>query len=63
MTKNQLLETEATPIEVFHDLLDRKSLAENFVKVINSQNAKVYSINAPWGCWKDMFFEICRKLL
>lgn len=57
MTKNQLLETEATPMKVFHDLLDRESLADNFVKVINSQNAKVYSINAPWGAGKTCFLK------
>lgn len=41
----------------FNDLLGREKLAENFLKVILTQNAKVYSINAPWGAGKTYFLK------
>jgi len=40
------------------DQLNRKYLAENLAKVIiNTPNAKVYSINAPWGHGKTWFIQ------
>ncbi len=43
--------------ESYVDLLDRKNLAKNLLKVIKLQNANVYSINAPWGSGKTWFLK------
>ncbi len=57
MSDTQIEETINTAKQDFVDLLDREKLAENFLKVILSQNAKVYSINAPWGAGKTYFLK------
>lgn len=43
--------------ENFEDLLNRRKLAENFLDVVISQTANVYSINAPWGSGKTWFLK------
>jgi predicted KAP-like P-loop ATPase len=41
----------------FIDLLDRRKLAKNFVTVLMSQEAKVFSINGGWGSGKTWFLK------
>lgn len=41
----------------YEDLLDRRKLAKNFLDVVISQTANVYSINAPWGTGKTWFLK------
>ena len=41
----------------YEDLLDRRKLAKNFLSVVLSQPANVYSINAPWGAGKSWFLK------
>lgn len=43
--------------ENFEDLLNRRKLAKNFLDVVISQTANVYSINAPWGTGKTWFLK------
>ena len=57
MSDTQIERTINTAKQDFVDLLDREKLVENFLKVILSQNAKVYSINAPWGAGKTYFLR------
>lgn len=47
MTNIKVKEISNNTNHEFNDLLGREKLAENFLKVILTQNAKVYSINAP----------------
>ena len=55
MTNIKVKEISNNTNHEFNDLLGREKLAENFLKVILTQNAKVYSINAPWGAGKTYF--------
>ena len=41
----------------YEDLLDRRKLAKNFLDVLISHPASVYSINAPWGTGKTWFLK------
>ena len=43
------------------DLLDRRKCAKNFLEVVLSQNANVYSINAPWGAGKTHFLKFIEE--
>ena len=38
-------------------MLNRRKLAKNFLDVVISQTANVYSINAPWGTGKTWFLK------
>lgn len=55
------LEGKSTDIivsdENFEDRLDRKKLAKNFVSVLKSQKANVFSINGSWGSGKTWFLK------
>ncbi len=57
MTNIKVKEISNNTNNEFNDLLGREKLAENFLKVILTQNAKVYSINAPWGAGKTYFLK------
>ena len=57
MTNIKVKEISNNTNHEFNDLLGREKLAENFLKVILTQNAKVYSINAPWGAGKKYFLK------
>lgn len=57
MSDTQIKEIANNAKQDYVDLLGREKLAENFLKVILSQNAKVYSINAPWGAGKTYFLK------
>ena len=57
MTNIKVKEISNNTNHEFNDLLGREKLAENFLKVILTQNAKVYSINAPWGAGKTYFLK------
>lgn len=57
MSGTQIKEITNNAKQDYVDLLGREKLAENFLKVILSQNAKVYSINAPWGAGKTYFLK------
>ena len=61
MPDTNLITSEEQIEYEFVDLLNRENLAENFTKVILSQNAKVYSINAPWGAGKTYFLKFIEK--
>lgn len=41
----------------YNDLLSRRKIAKNFLEVVKTQNANVYSINAPWGSGKTWFLK------
>ncbi len=43
--------------EDYIDKLDREKLAKNFVSVLTSQNANVFSINGGWGSGKTWFLK------
>ena len=57
MSNTQKKEITNNMNQDYVDLLDREKLAENFLKVMCRQNAKVYSINAPWGAGKTYFLK------
>lgn len=57
MSDTQIKEIANNAKQDYVDLLGREKLAENFLKVILTQNAKVYSINAPWGAGKTYFLK------
>lgn len=50
-----------TSKEDFKDLLDRKKLAKNFVSVLTSQDANVFSINGGWGTGKTWFLKFIEE--
>lgn len=47
--------------ENYVDKLDREKLAKNFVSVLTSQNANVFSINGGWGSGKTWFLKFVEK--
>lgn len=62
ISKKELAELNAFD---FDDKLDRRKLAKNFISVLTSQNANVFSINGSWGSGKTWFLkfieEECKK--
>lgn len=57
----EVTDTQVNAIEnkdiKYNDLLGRRDIARNFLEVIKTQNANVYSINASWGAGKTWFLK------
>lgn len=53
-TKKQEVSTD---VQQFEDKLNRRILAKNFVSVLKSQHANVFSINGGWGTGKTWFLK------